>query len=185
MRLSGQRGLGGLDRLGDHQASVGRDAVAGFQQHDIAGHQGAGVGDHLHFSVAAHARGGDQHLAQSFQAALGAAFLQVANGGVDDEGVLDVADDPGDDRSGEQNADQPVAELIQQTQPLRSAGGLSQLVGPPPLGPLLGVHRGQARGPGHAEQGGHLGGIPLVGVCHQWGDICTGGVSGPVRGGVR
>lgn len=84
--------------------------------------------------------------------------------GGDDDGVPDLADGSGDDRGGEQDADQPAAEPVQQAQPLRSADRSGQFVGFPGVGPSSGVRGGRATCRNDCERAGHVGGVASVGV---------------------
>ncbi|GAA4146690.1 hypothetical protein AB0N37_16560 [Streptomyces griseoincarnatus] len=107
---------------------------------------------------------GDGHAAQRFRTALGTAFPRVADEGVDeqddgdDDRVLDLTDDA--DGGGEQEADQPAAEVVRSASPLRRAGRSGRLVGSVAGGSPLGFGRAQARGPGDAGQVRHVAGLP-------------------------
>ncbi|MEU3158663.1 hypothetical protein ABZ753_14355 [Streptomyces griseoincarnatus] len=88
----------------------------------------------------------------------------------DDGRVLDLTDDA--DGGGEQEADQPAAEVVRSASPLRRAGRSGRFVGSVADGSPLGFGRGQARGLGDAGKVRHVGGLPTL-----------GGLSGAARTG--
>ena len=81
--LTGERGLLDLQRGGQEQPPVGGDAVARFDQHDIAGDELGGV-DLDDRPVSAHAGDVLQHLLQGGEAGFGLRLLSQAQHGVED-----------------------------------------------------------------------------------------------------
>ncbi len=120
--------------MGEQHARIGRHAVAGFEQHDVAGHQFAGV-DLPDRTIPAHARAGRQHVLERRQRVLGAVLLDEAERGVeqdddeDDDGVADIADDAREHRRAEQDQDQQALELVEELEPRRPRRLLGEPVG--------------------------------------------------------
>jgi hypothetical protein len=98
------------------QAQVGRHAVAGFDQHDVARHQARRRHAHAP-AVSQHARLRRDHAPHGRERFLGLAFLDESHEGVHQHhsdnrpGVDRVAEDRGAERRGEQEVDQHVVEL--------------------------------------------------------------------------
>ena len=134
LRFPGQRGFGHFGAVCREDAPVGRDAVAGFEQQQVARNQ-ARCFDLAHLAAAAHAGGWRQHVLEGGQRGFGAVFLEETEGRVeqdhdpDDDGVLDLADRAGEDRSAEQDDDQGIAELVEELQPRRPRRLLGEDVG--------------------------------------------------------
>ena len=115
--LTGQRGFFDLERGGDEEPTVGRDAVARFDQHDVARYQLARVDLHR-VAVAAHAGDVLHHVLQRGQARLRLGLLVHAQYRVEDrqpeqhERRADLlGEDLVDDRGAEQNQLHDVAVL--------------------------------------------------------------------------
>ncbi len=146
MRFAGQRRFGDFGRMGDEDAGVGRHAVAGFEQQNVAGNQVDG-GNHGLVPGPAHPGNRRQHVAQGGQRRLGPVLLEEAEGGVDedddgdDHGILEVADNAGQHGGTEENDDEKTAELVDELKPGRTRRFFGQLVGavvgPPCLGRRL------------------------------------------------
>ncbi len=115
----GQGRFLGAQVLDLDQAQVGRNAVAGFQQHDVAGHELFGR-DHARFAAAQGPRFGGQHVADRIERLLGAAFLNEAEQTVEDDhrendaGVDPEAQHQLGEAGGEQHIDQNVVELAEE-----------------------------------------------------------------------
>ena len=138
--LAGQRGFGGLQRRRFDEAPVGRDRVALFDEHDVAGDH-VGRGDALP-AAAAHDRGASRgHRAQGGDRGLGARLLQVAHRRVEEHDredrdgfvgqrrvALDQPQDGGDRRRHQQQHDEDVLELGEEAAPRRDRGLRRQLV---------------------------------------------------------
>ncbi len=103
------------------QASVGGNAVARLQQHDVTGHQQRRV-QFNDLPSAPHPRIGRQHVLQRRQGLFRAVFLIKAQRGVqhhDDEnhhGIFQIAHRPGQYGRKQQHDDQEVLELIEEFQ---------------------------------------------------------------------
>ncbi|EXI65152.1 MAG: hypothetical protein AW08_03424 [Candidatus Accumulibacter adjunctus] len=125
LRLAGECGLRHLGRMRVEHARIGRDAVAGFEQKDVARHE-VDRGDLHHPSVTAHARDRCEHVLQRSQSRFGAVFLQETQRRVedhddgDDHGVLDIAQQGGQHGSAEQHEDEEIAELVEELPPRRA-----------------------------------------------------------------
>jgi hypothetical protein len=111
------------------EAQVGGNLVPGFEDHDIAGHQGAGR-HAFAFSIALHEAFLHHHVAQRVQGPLGLAFLYEAEHGVQEHHGEDhdrvrqhVAaegrENSGHARGHEQDDDHRIVELAQEPQPCR------------------------------------------------------------------
>jgi len=116
------------------QAQIGRHLVARGQQHDIAGHQFAGID--LHPLAVAQDRGaGRQQLANAVERRRRLAFLDETDhrvdqhGGEDHRGIDPVAEQGGDHRGERHDVEQDVVKLPQEAyqRPARLDAG--QLVG--------------------------------------------------------
>ena len=159
LRLAGERGLLHLQRGGADQARVGGHRVALPQHQDVAGNQ-VGGGYRRQFAVAQHRRPGGRHVRQGGDGIGGPVLLHETDDGVgqhdqqDDDHVDRQATGPleeprrqRDDHGPEQQVDQRIGELLQETPP----GGLprpgAQLVGAVAHQTRGGLHRGQP-GPG-------------------------------------
>ena len=134
-RLAGQRGLVDRQVRRHHQAAVGRDPVAGLEQHDVAGHELVG-GDLDDPVVAPHPDPAHQHLLQGVEGVGGLGLLDVAEHGVDqqhhadDDRVLHVAEGPRQHRGAGQDEHDPAAELVDEELPPRLRGGSASWFGP-------------------------------------------------------
>ena len=133
--LAGQCRLVHLQGNRGQQSPVGGNAVTGFHQHNVAGHELASV-DGVQQTVATHSGAGDEHAAQCLQRSLGPVLLHESDNGVEDDHEQHdewclhfVGDHERHDRSSEQDQDQQVLELREQTPPCGDTGGSSQLVG--------------------------------------------------------
>ncbi len=125
--LPGSDRFTGQNRLVDQQsaradeAQVGRYAVAGFDQHDIAGDD-LGNGHTLAVPVAEHAAAWRDHAADGSQRVLCLAFLDEADDGIGDHdgndhpGVDEMAEKPGCQCAREKEVDQGVVELGEKAQ---------------------------------------------------------------------
>ena len=115
------------------QPKVGRYAVAGFHQHDVAGHDLL-CGDSQPPAVAQHGGVRIDHAADRVQCLFGAAFLHEADDGVqdyyrqDDRRVAEMVEQQRDQRGGQQHIDQQVVELQQQAHQRSAPGGCRQAV---------------------------------------------------------
>jgi hypothetical protein len=132
--LAGERGLVHLQVDDLDQARVGRQAVAGAQQHDVPGHQ-LPRRDLGLLAVAQGGGGGRGHAVQRLDGALGAELLRERQqhgeeqDGGDGHRLDFVAEDRGDGRGGDEDEDEDVLELLEQDPPRRDAAGGLQLVG--------------------------------------------------------
>ena len=81
--LAGEGALLDLQRRGDDHPAVGRDAVAGIDQHDVAGHDLVGR-DLRHLTVPPHLGDRLHHLAEGRCRRLGLPLLVVAEPGVEE-----------------------------------------------------------------------------------------------------
>ena len=119
------------------QAQVGRHAIAGFQQDDVAGHQ-AGHVHHLPLAATQHPRGRRQHGLQGGQRLFGLALLDETDQGIDQHHRHDhrrvdvVAEQSGQHRRGDQEQDQRVVELLQESAQRRTPRRRRQAVGAMP-----------------------------------------------------
>ncbi|EXI66262.1 MAG: hypothetical protein AW07_04608 [Candidatus Accumulibacter sp. SK-11] len=77
VRLAGERGFGHFRRVCVEHARIGRNAVTGFEQQDVAGYQ-IDRRDQRCLPVAANARRRRQHVLQRRQSRLGAMLLEEA-----------------------------------------------------------------------------------------------------------
>ena len=117
----GQRGLVDLDRLRDDQAAVSGKSVTRLEQDDVAGDQPGGVLV-ANRSTAPDPGGGDEHVAQGFEAAFGPVLLDEADGGVDeehyadDDGVFELPDHSSERSGAEQDEDEEATELVEEPQ---------------------------------------------------------------------
>ena len=82
--LAGERGLGGLQGRRFQQPSIGRDGVAFVDQDDVAGDD-LGGGEAAPLTVANDRRVGGRHRSQRRHCGLGSGFLDVAQGGVEQD----------------------------------------------------------------------------------------------------
>ena len=91
--LAGEGDVDGRHLVLADEPGVGRDAVALFELHDVAGHE-VGDGDDRHLAVAHHLGVGRHHLLQRLGGLLGAVLLKEADGRVEqhdaDDGDGDV-----------------------------------------------------------------------------------------------
>src|SRR5690606_20506630 len=110
------------------------NAVAGLQQDDVAGNQFGDI-DRSPLSVAQDLGTGGYHPADRVQSAFGPAFLDKPDDGVDgddrdDDGSIDrVAQDERAYGGGQQEIDEDIVELQQETQDGVPAARGGQLVG--------------------------------------------------------
>ena len=130
------------------QAQVGRDLVAGFQQHNVSRHKRM-RSNLLHLSTSDHGSLGCCHALQSCQRLVRAPGLDQTNGGVEHhdgqnhQGVDQVPDHAGDQCRGQQHQNHEVAELVQQQRPKTAALALGQGIGAVLLGTLRHLICGQ------------------------------------------
>ena len=137
--LDGGLGLGGShrftregclvdqERAGLEQPEIGGDAVSGFDEDNVAGHDLAG-GDARAAPVAQHVGARRDHAADGVERVLGLALLDEADNGIDedhgdDDGRIDeVSEAPGRHRARQEEVDQRVVELGEEAEQ-RPAGG--------------------------------------------------------------
>lgn len=140
-RLTGQRRLLHPQVRDRQQAHVGRDAVPRRDAHDVAGNQGLCV-YLLPVTVTTDLRGHRQHAPDAVQRALGPAFLDQADHGVDDRDGHDhraidpVVEDGLEYTRGDQDVDQHIVELREEPEnrrPRTLFGELVRTVGGQPL----------------------------------------------------
>ena len=120
--LAGQRCLVDGEIGGEEQPTIGGNAIARFQENDIAGDQILGHAfDDL--AVPAHPHPGDEHALESRKGIRGPGFLGEAENRVDhehnknDDRVLDVAQCSGENGSAEKHIDDAGPELIEEEFP--------------------------------------------------------------------
>ena len=135
-------------------AGIGRDAVAGFQQQDVAGHQISRV-DLLDGTLAADAGARCQHVLQRSEGGFGTVFLEKTEGRIeqhddsDDDGVLEITDGASQHCGTDQDEDQQAPELIEEFLPGRPRRFFRQAVGAmfgQPAGHLRAAQTGQRIG---------------------------------------
>jgi hypothetical protein len=144
-RFAGQRRLFRAQVPGLDQAQVGRDLVARFQEHDVAGHEFLG-GNQANRPGTQDARLGGQHVADRVERLLGAPLLQEAQQRVqdddreDDRGVQPQAQHQLDEAGREQDIDEEVIELGEEARQRPLLLALRQ-----PVRPMLGEPPGCIR----------------------------------------
>ena len=149
--LAGQGAFLDLQRRRDDHPPVGRDPVAGVDEHDVAGDDLVG-GDLVHVAVAPHLGDGLHHLAEGRGGGLGLAFLVVAEPGVeerqqDEADARDVlADQQADDRRADEHDLHVLPVLLEEALPDRHGLRLGQGVRAVLLEPLRRLGRRQAAG---------------------------------------
>jgi hypothetical protein len=115
-RLSSQCRLIDAEIPNPDHAKVGRNAVAGFKQHEVAGHNVLG-GDADPLPIANGRGAGIDHPPDRLERSLGAAFLEIADDCVEQhngqhhDGVGNFTDSQSKRRGDEQHVDQEVVEL--------------------------------------------------------------------------
>ena len=153
------------------EPAVGGDAVARLKQHDVAGHQLAGV-DFDEPAVAPHAGPRGEHVLQCRERAFGAVLLVEAERSVqqhDDEDhhrILEFADRPGEDGGEYQDDHEEVPELIDELEPHRPRCRFGEPVRAEAREPLGDLFSAQAADGVQPERlGGGLGGqgVPAAG----------------------
>ena len=140
--LAGQRGFLYLERRRRKQPEIGRDYVAGFQPHDVAGHQLLAF-EMFPFAVAQHLGKRLVHVFQRFHRRLGFVLLHHADDGVQDDDeqddaavdelgvvLLDDGDDRGHRRRGEQHDDHHILKLREELRKERLLLSLGKRVRP-------------------------------------------------------
>lgn len=133
-RFAGQRRFFHQQVLHADQAQVGWHLVAGYQQHDVAGHQALGI-DFMAFTATQHHGVGREHAADGVQRVLRLAFLDEADdhvdqhGGKDHRGIDPMAEQGGDQGGDQHHVEQHVVELIEQAQRRSTALRRRQAVG--------------------------------------------------------
>ena len=168
MRFAGQRRLDHFQGVCRQQSAIGGNAVARFQQDDIAGNQKTGINfDNLFIAPNPGAR--RQHTLQSGQCSFRPMFLIKAQAGVeqhhtnDYHGILQVADNPGQCRREQQDDDQNILELINEFEPLRARLNLGQPIFAVALQPVLRLLTAQAShrvGAQNGNRGGNVEAMP-------------------------
>ena len=139
------RHLGGM---GGQHACIGRNTVAGLEQHKIAGHELL-RGHDGGLRVATHPCNGCQHVLQGGQCRLGAMLLEEAECRIeqhhdgDDDGVLEVADHAGQHGGADQHDDEEISELVEELAPRCSRQLLGEAVGAAIGQPLRGLRIGE------------------------------------------
>ena len=122
MRFAGQCRFRDFGAVRADYPGIGRNAVAGFEQQDVAGYQIDRL-DLLYLTIATHARRRCQHVLQGGQCRFRAMLLKEAEGGIeqhdnaDDDGVLEIANRPGEHRGADQDQHQQALELIEELLP--------------------------------------------------------------------
>ncbi len=120
LRFAGQRGFIDAQLARLEQAQIGGHFVAGGEQHDVADYH-LFRRDLAALAVAQHRRIERQHVADGVQRALGLAFLDHADDGVDQHHANDHAaihpmgEQCGDQRGSQQHVDEDVVELAGET----------------------------------------------------------------------
>ena len=120
-RFPGESGFVGAQILHLNEAQVRRHAVAGLKQHNITRDQLVGGRD-ANFAVSLDASVGRKHASDRIQRFLGSAFLKESENGVDDDDARnDRRVEPKPEHElheagGEQDIDEDVVELLQETQ---------------------------------------------------------------------
>ena len=144
-----------LEIRGAQEPEVSGNAVAGFDQNDIAGRQA--FRRNREPPSVAHDRGlARQHGANRLERLFRPAFLDEADrrvdedDGEDDHGVESVAQQHGDQRGRQEDIDEQVVELGEHARPQGAWLARRQSVWPVRLEPLRGLGRGQPLGRGLA-----------------------------------
>ena len=174
MRFAGEGGFRHLGGMGGQHARIGRNAVAGLEQQEVAGHEML-RGHERRPGAATHACDGRQHVLQRRQRRLGAMLLEEAECGVeqhhdgDDDRVLEVADRAGQHGCADQHDDEKVPELVEELAPRWARRLFGEAVGAALGQPHGGLRIGEAlRGITAKLAGNLLGGQRVPG----WG--CRG-----------
>lgn len=149
MRFAGQGRLRHFRRVGGDDPGIGRNAVAGLQQQDVAGHEIDGL-HQRGLAVAAHPGDGRQH---AFNAARRPrpGVPGKAQQGVDedddgdDHGVLEIAHRARQHRRAEQNENEEAPELVEELEPDRARRRFGETVGTVALEAGLRFGGGQSR----------------------------------------
>ena len=132
-RLPGERRLVALQGMNLHQAAVGGNLVARFEQQDVAGNQFFG-GHLLLLSTPQDRYRRRQHALEGFQCLLGAILLHESQHRAEndddenDAGIHVLADQCRQNRGNDQDDDQDVLELREENFPGRGLLFLGQLV---------------------------------------------------------
>ena len=125
-RLSGQRRFIHLQVVDLEQAQIGWHAVAGAQEHNVAGDEIFGADASL-LAVPSNSRFRADHFGQCFDGLFGLRFLEKTNDGVDqyhtgDDGGIDpLAKECGDCPGQEQDIHERLVKLLKEFAPGRSA----------------------------------------------------------------
>ena len=133
MGLAGQRRLGHFGPMRLQHPGIGRHAIARFEQQDIARHELFGRND-AGFAITAYPRAWRQHAAQGGQRVLRTALLEESQGRIEkndhgnDRRILDVADQSGEQRCADQDADQHAPELVEKLEPCGARGLLRKAI---------------------------------------------------------
>jgi hypothetical protein len=130
---------------------IGGNPIAGVEQHDIAGHHRR-RGDLGGVAVATDGGRLDEHRPQGREARFGPTLLDEPQDGVehehdgDDDGVLQLADHPGEHGGPEQHQHEQVAELVEQRCERGTGRSAGQLVRTVEGEPFSGLGGRQATG---------------------------------------
>ena len=150
LALAGQGGFFDLQLDCCKESSVGRHPVAGFDEHDVAGHEFFRR-DGTHFTVTTDTRGGDEHPAERVERCFGPVLLDETDHGVeqhddDDNGrSLQLARNGEADSGGrQQDGDKEVVELVEEPAPRRHPFDLEEPIGARLLSAFVGFRRRQA-----------------------------------------
>ena len=143
--LAGQRRLLGAQVLGVDETQVGRDLVAGFEKHDVAGRRDPRPECSRVSPPRTRARLRRKHVADRVERLLRPALLHEAeqriedDDGEDDRGVEPQAQHQLDEAGGEQDIDEDVVELGEEPQQRPLLLALRQAVRPVGLQPRRGL----------------------------------------------
>ena len=157
-RFAGERRFFRAQVLDVDEADVGWDLVAGFEEHDVARHERLRR-DHRRLPVAQRSRLRREHVADRIERLLRPAFLKEAEQSVDDDHAEDdrrvepQVHHQLDEAGGEQDVDEDVVELLQETHERTALARGRQHV--------EAIFRLAARGFGIVEARGHAGLEPL------------------------
>jgi hypothetical protein len=130
----GHRRLHHLGAVRRQHAGVGRNAVAGLKQQNVARHQ-VGRLAQANLAVASHARRRREHVLQRRQRRFGTMLLEEAQRRVeqhhhgDHHGILEVTNRAGKDCGTEQDQDQQAPELVKELAPGRAGRLFGEPVG--------------------------------------------------------
>jgi len=150
--LAGEHGLVDAQVARAQQAQVGRNPVAGLDQHDVTGNDRVG-GDGRAMAVAHDGGFRIDHGADGVEGLFRASLLQVADGCVDDDdrendcGVDGVAEQQRQHPGGDEDVDEQVVELHQQALPGAAPRRLRQAVRTEPGAQVSDLFVAEARAP--------------------------------------